>query len=115
MFPQGFLMVKFFNNKTKLNNIEEVTFEGKKFHLSGNFDGCNKPEFAEKIKELGGECTVKGRLTKNNPADYLVIGDQAYRQNGHGQNERTADERGIPKITQSFCEKFFSQSDDLTR
>jgi len=71
----------------------EVSFEGKKFVLTGIFTVGNRKECKNIISELGGQ--VQGRITKD--TDYLVIGDVASDHWVHTTHGRKIEEAIILK------------------
>lgn len=105
-------MSKFFKSneliKKHLDNDCDVQFDGKKFHLSGKFEGKGKRGgFPEKLESLGGIWQEGKGKKKITTADYFIIGNKTYREK-EGANFKSVIEHNannpkakIPVISES--------------
>lgn len=97
------------------DEVDKIEIIGKRFHLSGKFDGYLKKDFAEKILVLGGNCLYKGdiALTKT---DYLVIGGIGYNKDQESKKQKKVNEHNKNKLnkkiltlSQSHCENLLNK------
>jgi hypothetical protein len=105
-----------------IETLSSIDFDGKQFHLSGDFSPSKK-DFGAKLEEVG--ATYHGINEAPNhhehlalrDTDYLVLADDGITHSGekrdHGNNakkvqahnDKTGQKRHIPIISESHCKK----------